>query len=498
MEPDDVNTTLPQLRPYQQDMVNRVLLELHIGSQSARSVLGTLPAGGCKTVIIADLTRLHAVQGKRVVILAHHREIIFQIQAELGSVAESYTRFFKTYPAADLIGLTATPYRFDKGLDRVFDAELVCGPSLTELIEQGHVVKPIIVEGGISYTDLANVPVKGGEYVANFAAGKTQVLVGYDIISEGLSVPGVGAIVLVRPTQNFGTYIQQAGRGLHPGPGKEDCLVLDLVGNAAYHGPPTQNLRLTLNMDIREQTGLEIKARADEEHARLAMVERMENFRALAARKSAFRNLYRPLQEWFPWVREEALLAEWNTPNDWQNVHVDFPRKPGSIATVAAFLKEFKHENWVAIHSDPDSELYTVSWAPSMASLLDAPAFSRSISAYKYGQWWPVVEFSAKPDGSVLMHPSLPHTTLHRVYTDHRWGLRHLFKEGYWTSVRGNGRVGAIETLHQLVLMLSDDTVAQRVILWQKLMNIQTVRRRLQRGWIRSKFFNFMSMPLTW
>ncbi|KAK9809040.1 hypothetical protein WJX72_008319 [[Myrmecia] bisecta] len=256
------------------------------------------------------------------------------------SVANMYTSLFKRYPSAQILGCTATPYRLDgKGLGMLFDT-LLCGPSIAKLIEQGHLVPPKLVEAGISFHKLNKVAVKMGDYVASktkqserdaaiaaFGAGEIQLLVSCDIISEGLDVPGIEAIVLVRPTQSYGLYIQQVGRGLRPSPGKEDCLVLDLVGNVAYHGPPTQSLRLGLTMDVTEQTGLKlvpearpVQADQDRDCARLAMEERMENFRVQAARKSAYRELYRPLQELMPWLEEQALHAGWDKPNDWQLV----------------------------------------------------------------------------------------------------------------------------------------------------------------------------------
>lgn len=74
--------------------------------------------------------------------------------------------------------------------------------------------------------------------IAGLADGSVQVLASCDLISEGLDVPAVGAVILMRPTQSLALHLQQIGRGLRPGPGKEKLLVLDHAGNTFRHGLP--------------------------------------------------------------------------------------------------------------------------------------------------------------------------------------------------------------------------------------------------------------------
>jgi superfamily II DNA or RNA helicase len=59
-----------------------------------------------------------------------------------------------------------------------------------------------------------------------------------DLISEGLDVPNLGAVVLLRPTESLTLYMQQVGRGLRTAPGKRELIVLDHAGNALRHGLP--------------------------------------------------------------------------------------------------------------------------------------------------------------------------------------------------------------------------------------------------------------------
>lgn len=66
-------------------------------------------------------------------------------------------------------------------------------------------------------------------------------LVSCDLISEGTDIPAVGCLVLLRPTQSVGLFLQQIGRGLRTIEGKSNCIILDHVGNTLRHGMPTQH-----------------------------------------------------------------------------------------------------------------------------------------------------------------------------------------------------------------------------------------------------------------
>lgn len=62
------------------------------------------------------------------------------------------------------------------------------------------------------------------------AAGKLSALVTVDLYNEGVDLPMVDTLVLLRPTQSPVLFQQQIGRGLRLAPNKEACLVLDFVG----------------------------------------------------------------------------------------------------------------------------------------------------------------------------------------------------------------------------------------------------------------------------
>jgi len=60
--------------------------------------------------------------------------------------------------------------------------------------------------------------------------GQTRVLANVAVLTEGVDVPSVSCIVMATPTRSQVKYTQAVGRGLRPFPGKDDCLVIDVVG----------------------------------------------------------------------------------------------------------------------------------------------------------------------------------------------------------------------------------------------------------------------------
>ena len=51
-----------------------------------------------------------------------------------------------------------------------------------------------------------------------------------DLFNEGVDLPSVDALLMLRPTESPTLFIQQLGRGLRRDIGKSVCTVLDFVG----------------------------------------------------------------------------------------------------------------------------------------------------------------------------------------------------------------------------------------------------------------------------
>jgi superfamily II DNA or RNA helicase len=76
--------------------------------------------------------------------------------------------------------------------------------------------------------------------IQGLSDGRTQVLTSCEIISEGLDVPSVGCVILLRPTKSLTMCLQQIGRGMRPKVGGGHLTVLDHARNCCEHGLPTE------------------------------------------------------------------------------------------------------------------------------------------------------------------------------------------------------------------------------------------------------------------
>ena len=61
--------------------------------------------------------------------------------------------------------------------------------------------------------------------------GTLSSLCAVDLFNEGLDIPAVDRVVMLRPTASRVLFLQQLGRGLRTSPGKQRLLVIDFVGN---------------------------------------------------------------------------------------------------------------------------------------------------------------------------------------------------------------------------------------------------------------------------
>ncbi len=67
--------------------------------------------------------------------------------------------------------------------------------------------------------------------LAEFVAGTLQALCVVDLFNEGLDVPEVDRVVMLRPTESKVIFLQQLGRGLRAADNKSRLKVIDFVGN---------------------------------------------------------------------------------------------------------------------------------------------------------------------------------------------------------------------------------------------------------------------------
>ncbi len=67
--------------------------------------------------------------------------------------------------------------------------------------------------------------------IGRLESGELQYLFSVDILNEGVDIPSINQIIMLRRTESAIVFVQQLGRGLRKSPGKDYVLVLDFIGN---------------------------------------------------------------------------------------------------------------------------------------------------------------------------------------------------------------------------------------------------------------------------
>ena len=200
-----------QLRDYQESAVQAVRDSFRNGH---KKTLLVSPTGSGKTVIFSYIAAGMAKNNKRILIVAHRRELLKQISGALKKVGVSHAilsggtpgipianvvvasvftlvrrmkmmkpfdliigdeahhftpdsswgKVVAGFPSARVLGVTATPERLDgKGMGQMFD-DMVMGPTVAELTAQGFLSHAVVYAP--SAPDLGSVGTRMGDYVS--------------------------------------------------------------------------------------------------------------------------------------------------------------------------------------------------------------------------------------------------------------------------------------------------------------------------------------------
>ncbi|HMM83322.1 MAG TPA: DUF3427 domain-containing protein [Terrimesophilobacter sp.] len=98
--------------------------------------------------------------------------------------------------------------------------------SLNERSFRGRLLRTIALTGE---DDAA----ERGRQVRRLENGELDYILTVDIFNEGVDIPTVNQIIMLRQTQSSIVFVQQLGRGLRKAPGKEYVVVIDFIGNYA-------------------------------------------------------------------------------------------------------------------------------------------------------------------------------------------------------------------------------------------------------------------------
>lgn len=69
------------------------------------------------------------------------------------------------------------------------------------------------------------------EALSQLKNGEIQIIFSVDLFNEGVDLPVIDTVLMLRPTESKIIFLQQLGRGLRTSPGKDKLVVIDFIGN---------------------------------------------------------------------------------------------------------------------------------------------------------------------------------------------------------------------------------------------------------------------------
>jgi superfamily II DNA or RNA helicase/HKD family nuclease len=100
-------------------------------------------------------------------------------------------------------------------------------------VEHARFMARVFCEAGVAATAIwSDTPdVERRTALSDLSARRVNVVFSVDLFNEGIDVPAVDTLLMLRPTDSPTLFLQQLGRGLRRSIGKTVCTVLDFVGH---------------------------------------------------------------------------------------------------------------------------------------------------------------------------------------------------------------------------------------------------------------------------
>lgn len=116
--------------------------------------------------------------------------------------------------------------------DKVTDPHSMRALGFCVSVEHARYMARVTTEAGLAAVALDGTSPAEERAAAlrDLRAGRIQVIYSVDLLNEGLDVPAVDTILLLRPTESATVFLQQLGRGLRHADGKSHLTVLDFLG----------------------------------------------------------------------------------------------------------------------------------------------------------------------------------------------------------------------------------------------------------------------------
>ena len=116
--------------------------------------------------------------------------------------------------------------------DKVTDPHRMRALAFASTVKHAHFVAHRLRLAGISAVALDSGTPKPhrDQALSDLRDGQVQVVVTVDLFNEGVDVPSVDTILMLRPTESVTIFLQQLGRGLRRDDDKDVLTVLDFIG----------------------------------------------------------------------------------------------------------------------------------------------------------------------------------------------------------------------------------------------------------------------------
>lgn len=89
-----------------------------------------------------------------------------------------------------------------------------------------------------------------GKSLRDLRSGELEIICAVDVFNEGLDLPDINTILMLRPTESPVIFLQQLGRGLRRAEGKGHLTVIDFIGNHTSFLTKPQSLVYLLGQDL--------------------------------------------------------------------------------------------------------------------------------------------------------------------------------------------------------------------------------------------------------
>ena len=174
------------------------------------------------------------------------------------------------------------------------------------LIATSQKMRDILQKRGFRAAEVNGQSADREQILADFDAGRYDVLCNSMLLTEGWDCPSVDCIVILRPTKVRSLYTQMVGRGTRLCEGKQELLLLDFLWNTERHElchpacliAQSEEVAAKMTENLEAAAGMPTDLEEAEEKAQSDVVMQREEAlaKALAEMKHRKRKLVDPLQ----------------------------------------------------------------------------------------------------------------------------------------------------------------------------------------------------------